>query len=221
MPRLYSIAKAAFALMTVGYVTSYTYDMNPFASASSVSQSLNYRQIPQPPSYPPPDTDNEHDHIMLRANAFKSTAPRSSMTDNPYIVLGLDSLDPPLNFDVIHKAYKIMAKKYHPDLILDPECTEEDRHLANMIFARINAAYEKLKAKEAEEILEYHVYIDGNKVRRQVTINCDSYYRDPTRPNYDRIIAMSKYREKHPRKKLWFERKHEYDKPRHNGEWEP
>eukprot|EP00956_Cyclotella_meneghiniana_P000274 scaffold324_cov57-Cyclotella_meneghiniana.AAC.8 len=220
MPRLNSITKAAFALMTVGYASSYTYDMNSFASAWGVSQSFNYRQIPQPPPYPPPDS--EHDRVRLEDNTSKSTALRLSMTDNnPYAVLGLDSRNPPLEFDVIHKAYKMMAKKYHPDLILDPDCTEEERHLVNMNFARINAAYETLKANEAAEILEYHVYIDGNRVRRHVTINCDSYYRDPTRPNYDRIIAMSKYREKHPRKKLWFERKHEYDKPRHNGEWEP
>ena len=89
-----------------------------------------------------------------------------------------------------------------------------------MNFARINEAYERLKAKQDEEILEYVIYVDGRKVKRHVTIKSESYYKDPTRPNYDRIIAMSRYRERYPRKKLWFERGHSYQ-PRHNGEWEP
>ena len=121
-------------------------------------------------------------------------------------------------FELIHLTYSF---RYHPDLLQDPDITSEERHKASVNFARINAAYEKLKAKESEEILEYIIYVDGEKVRRYVTIKSESYYKDESRPNYDRIIAMTRYREKHPRKKLWFERKHEYDKPRHNGEWEP
>jgi hypothetical protein len=202
----------------------------PRASSFSYQQQVKYnlptnyfdgtcRKMPRPPPYPPQEFDYGNllfDHVDQK----KSRSPPLPMTNNPYALLGLDWLNPPNDFAVIHRAYKSMAKIYHPDLALGPDCTPEERHQANIDFARINAAYEQLKAKEAEEVLEYIIYIDGKKVRRHVTINSESYYNDPTRPNYDRIIAMTKYREKYPRKKLWFERKHDYE-PRHNGEWEP
>ncbi|KAL3804794.1 hypothetical protein ACHAWO_005323 [Cyclotella atomus] len=206
------------------------------ASSYSYQQQVNYylpsnfdqthltRKSPRPPTYPPRDFE-ENELLFLEethrlVNELKHTPPPLPMTNNPYALLGLDWLNPPSDITTVHKAYKRMAKRYHPDLILHADATPEEQHLANKNFARINAAYEQLKAKESKEILDYIVYVDGRKVRRHVTIKSESYYKDPMRPNYERIIAMSKYREKYPRKKLWFERKHSYE-PRHNGEWEP
>eukprot|EP00804_Cyclotella_cryptica_P011772 CCRYP_011371-RA/>CCRYP_011371-RA protein AED:0.05 eAED:0.04 QI:0/-1/0/1/-1/0/1/0/143 len=143
------------------------------------------------------------------------------MTNNPYALLGFDWLNPPSDFTLVHKAYKTMAKLYHPDRIVGPDGTTEERQLANVDFARINSAYEKLKSKQSEEVLDYIVYVDGTKVNRYVTIHSESYYKDPTRPNYKRIIEMSRYRERHPKKKMWYDERHDYDKPRHNGEWAP
>jgi hypothetical protein len=182
-----------------------------------------YRKSPHPPPYPPKDF--EYDELLLdEANSLireiKPRLPQLPMTNNPYALLGLDWLHPPSDFATVHKAYKLMAKQYHPDLVLHSDATPEEHHEVNMNFARINEAYERLKAKQDEEILEYVIYVDGRKVKRHVTIKSESYYKDPTRPNYDRIIAMSRYRERYPRKKLWFERGHSYQ-PRHNGEWEP
>jgi hypothetical protein len=150
----------------------------------------------------------------------KTKPPPLPMTNNPYAILGFDWFNPPLDFALIQKAYRQMVKQYHPDRIVGPDSTPEKRHQANMDFARINAAYERLKAKQLEETLEYIVYVDGKKVKRHVTIKSESYYKDPTRPNYDRIIAMSEYRKKNPRRKMWYDKMHDY-KPRHNGDWAP
>lgn len=210
------------AAMLPHHVSSYSQQVN-FYIPSKFDGTHLARKPPRPPTYPPRDFEREELFLQETnelVNELKQNPPPLPMTNNPYAILGLDWLKPPSDIAEIHKAYKLMAKRYHPDLILHADATQEEHLQANRNFARINAAYEQLKAKEAEEILDYVVYVDGRKVRRHVTIKSESYYKDPMRPNYERIIAMSKYREKYPRKKLWFERKHSYE-PRHNGEWEP
>ena len=213
----------AILLLSIVHVSPFSYQQqaNFYLSPTKYDAIYdNYCKSPHPPPYPPLGFEQERLLLEHENSSSDRAIPPLPMTNNPYALLDLDWLNPPSDFDIIHQAYKRMAKRYHPDLIQNKDLTIDEQHEANKNFARINAAYEHLKAKQYEEILDYTIYIDGHKERRYVTIKSESYYKDPTRPNYDRIIAMTKYREKHPRKKLWFERKHDYE-PRHNGEWKP
>ena len=209
-------------LSSTVHVSSFSYQQqaNFYLSPTEYDDSHDsYCFSPHPPPYPPLDFEKERLMLEHKNSSNRSIQPLP-MTNNPYALLDLDWLNPPSEFDIIHKAYRKMAKRYHPDLTQNNSLTQEEQREANNNFSRINAAYEHLKAKQYEEILDYTIYIDGRKERRYVTIKSKSYYTDPTRPDYDRIIAMTKYREKYPKKKLWFERKHDYE-PRHNGEWKP
>lgn len=47
----------------------------------------------------------------------------------------------------IKRAYRRMAMKYHPDVVLDKNSSDEDRKRASENFAKINAAYEILSGK--------------------------------------------------------------------------
>ncbi|KAL7519967.1 hypothetical protein ACHAWX_004719 [Stephanocyclus meneghinianus] len=215
---------AAFAIISVGHVgSSFSNGPHPnFGPATKYTQDFIYR-APYPPPFPPHADVMERDERFLdQATAtIKTRVPPLPTTNNPYALLGFDWLNPPSDFALVHEAYKTMAKMYHPDRRIGPDGTPEERQLANMDFARINSAYEKLKAKQSEEVLDYTVYIDGKKVQRYVTIHSESYYKDPSRPNYKRIMEMARYREKHPKKKMWYDKRHDYDTPRHNGEWAP
>ncbi|MBO6243283.1 MAG: J domain-containing protein [Clostridia bacterium] len=62
------------------------------------------------------------------------------MNKNYYEILQVDKNASP---EIIERAYKVLAKKYHPDV--QPE--DEKQH-AEMIFKQINEAYEVLSDKE-------------------------------------------------------------------------
>ncbi|MDD7401032.1 MAG: J domain-containing protein [Eubacteriales bacterium] len=64
-------------------------------------------------------------------------------TKDPYKVLGVD---PTASMDEIKKAYRAMAKKYHPDRHSDPVAKE----LAEERMAEINAAYEAIESGTAQ-----------------------------------------------------------------------
>jgi len=49
----------------------------------------------------------------------------------------------------IKRAYRRMAMKYHPDVVLDKNSSDEDRKRASENFAKINAAYEILSGKRS------------------------------------------------------------------------
>lgn len=159
-----------------------------------------------------------HDHSNeYKVRSRPHPLPR---TNNALALLGFDWLSPPPDFDVIHKAYKALAKQYHPDAAVGPDATVEERREASLEFSRINAAYEQLKKKEEEEVIDYTVFIDGKQVVQSVVINSDNYRNDPHRVNYDRIVSMAKYRELFPKEQMWYEKKHDYQ-PRNNGEFAP
>ena len=65
-------------------------------------------------------------------------------TDDPFLLLGLDSRNPTTDKQEIKRAYRKRAMQYHPDVLLDQDSTEAEREEASKNFARINAAYEML-----------------------------------------------------------------------------
>ncbi|GFH53245.1 hypothetical protein CTEN210_09721 [Chaetoceros tenuissimus] len=62
--------------------------------------------------------------------------------DDVYAVLNLDPET--CTLDVLKATYRQWAKAYHPDSILNPDSTEQERKLANDHFAIINSAYDEL-----------------------------------------------------------------------------
>jgi hypothetical protein len=65
-------------------------------------------------------------------------------TDDPFVLLGLD---PTTDRKEIKRAYKRRALRYHPDVVVGPGSTPEERREASEQFARVNAAYEALSGK--------------------------------------------------------------------------
>ncbi|KAL7537865.1 hypothetical protein ACHAXR_008134 [Thalassiosira sp. AJA248-18] len=131
-------------------------------------------------------------------------------TNNPLRLLGLE---PGADYDAIRRAYKERVKLYHPDVVVGPDASEDERQAANWEFARINAAFDILKRKENEEVLEYTIFVDGEHVTRTVDVSEDSRRHDPYRINYDRIKEMNKRR---PNERMWYEEDRDYQQ-RHNG----
>ena len=153
------------------------------------------------------------------ANTASTSGPSGSKppplpdTNNPWILLGLDQ---GINdFATIRAAYKQKAKVYHPDVVVGPDATPDERTDANWDFARINAAFDILKRKEEEEVFEYEVYVDGNRETRCVSVPSSSDNdRDPYHINYERIIENRK-RYPHAKMRSWYEQDR-YDEPNHS-----
>ncbi|KAL7550435.1 hypothetical protein ACHAWF_016007 [Thalassiosira exigua] len=59
-------------------------------------------------------------------------------TDDPHTLLGFDPLSPPQDLRLVQRAYRDLARRYHPDAAVGPDATAEERHRANSDFARIN-----------------------------------------------------------------------------------
>jgi curved DNA-binding protein CbpA len=149
-------------------------------------------------------------------NQGRTKPPPLPDTDNPFILLGIQ---PGASFDVIRSAYREMAKVYHPDVVVGPDATADERKEANWDFARVNEAFDILKRREHEEVFEYSIYVDGNQEVRSVVMSDEYGQSDPYRINYDRIIEMSEYRKRRPRTRMWYEDDRSYP-PRHN-DFEP
>ena len=102
---------------------------------------------------------------------------------------------PPKDFAIVHRAYRNMARMYHPDIVVGPDATSEEREKANLDFARIKDAYDDLKARQDEEEIEV-VIMGGNfaagKRDRRVKYKTSEKIRqsDPNRVNYDRILQL-------------------------------
>ncbi|KAL3807447.1 hypothetical protein ACHAXA_003976 [Cyclostephanos tholiformis] len=116
-------------------------------------------------------------------------------TNNPYILLGIQ---PGSSFDEIRSAYREMAKIYHPDVVVGPDASVDERREANWVFARVNAAFEVLKCKDNEEVFDYSVYVDGIQETRSVAMPDEYQQCDPYR-------KMSEYRKHRPRTRMWYE----------------
>jgi curved DNA-binding protein CbpA len=152
--------------------------------------------------------------ILSKDTIKPDRPPKLPNTNNPWKLLGIDTGD---KFNDIRRAWKKMAKIYHPDVVVGPDASADERRDANEDFARINAAFEFLKRKASEEIYEYNTYIDGEQVTKSVVVvPGESRQMDPYRINYDRIIEMSEYRKHRPQTKMWYEAENDYHQ-RQNG----
>ena len=134
-------------------------------------------------------------------------------TNNPWKLLGLET---GASFDEIRKAYKEMVKIYHPDVVVGPDASADERREANDDFARINAAFQFHKRKASEKVYEYSMYIDGKQVTRSVVMSDEHQYNDPYRIDYDRLREMSEHRKRRPKTTMWHEAENDYQQ-RHNG----
>lgn len=98
-----------------------------------------------------------HSHAFTTSSFPSISSPTSSRTftrlqyqsigqeqnqDDVYAVLNLDPQT--CTLDVLKATYRQWAKAYHPDSILNPDSTEQERKLANDNFAIINSAYDEL-----------------------------------------------------------------------------
>ncbi len=77
-----------------------------------------------------------------------SPPPPLPNTEDPFLILGISS--PTADKKVIKRAYRRMALKYHPDVRINTNSTEQEKKLANDDFAKINAAYAMLTGKGDE-----------------------------------------------------------------------
>lgn len=137
----------------------------------------------------PPSTSNAQ-----QQQPFSKPTPLP-ITDNPHTLLGFDWLSPPKDFTLIHRAYRNLARKYHPDIAVGPDATSEERTAASLEFTRISEAYEDLKSRQDEEEIEV-VIMGGNfsqgKTTRRVKYKTSEKIRlkNPNRVNYDRIAEL-------------------------------
>ena len=121
--------------------------------------------------------------------------PPLPVTDNSYTLLGFDRLSPPKDFTVVHRAYRSLARIYHPDVAVGPDATSEERESASLDFTRINEAYEDLKSRQDEEEIEV-VMMGGNfatgKRDRRVKYKTSEKIRqqNPNNINYERILEL-------------------------------
>ncbi|KAL7479289.1 hypothetical protein ACHAW6_005026 [Cyclotella cf. meneghiniana] len=159
----------------------------------------------------------QSDQSSKNKNA-KTRPPPLPNTDDPYVLLGFDTLYPPTNFGEIRRAYKETVKMYHPDAILGPDASAEEREAASQDFARINYAFELLKKKEEDLSLEctYEVYVNDHRKTNCDDASGNAYPNHAYRIDYERIREAAEYRKRNPRKKMWYEEEHNYQ-PRHNG----
>jgi curved DNA-binding protein CbpA len=159
----------------------------------------------------------QSDQSSKNKNA-KTRPPPLPHGDDPYALLGFDTLYPPTNFGEIRRAYKETVKMYHPDAILGPDASAEEREAASQDFARINSAFEHLKLKEDERALEgtYEVYFDDDREKNCARASGSTYPNHAYQVDYERIKEVAEYRKRNPRKKMWYEEEHYYQ-PRHNG----
>jgi len=72
------------------------------------------------------------------------------LENDPFKVLRLDPSNPKsTDKKEIKRAYRRLALKYHPDVLVSNESTPEQKKEANDVFAKINWAYEILSGKDS------------------------------------------------------------------------
>ena len=69
-------------------------------------------------------------------------------SDDPFCVLQIDP--PTVDVQIIRKAYRRMAVRFHPDVTTNKDSTTVEKKLANDRFAKINWAYQTLSGKNGE-----------------------------------------------------------------------
>lgn len=138
-------------------------------------------------------------------------------TTTPYEVLGFDSF--PNDFSLIQRRYRELARAYHPDRLVGPDASAEEREIANTNFQRINEAYDTLKTRQDEEEIEV-IMMGGNGKREwkvKYKTSTEIREKNPNRVNYDRIVENQK--RQNVKAESWIDRGIEYG--RHNGDFGP
>ena len=114
-------------------------------SPGGVAQINSFRQLTTPtPSLCNNRWQNYRSSSKTVLMAKKTQPAPLPTTDDPFLLLGLDSRNPTTDKQEIKRAYRKRAMQYHPDVLLDQDSTEAEREQASKNFARINAAYEML-----------------------------------------------------------------------------
>jgi len=107
------------------------------------------------------------------------------MDKNYYDILQVNKNASP---EIIEKAFKTLAKKYHPDLQ-----AEENKKQSEELFKEINEAYEVLSDKEKKKKYDQYLFEKEQAQRQETT---DSYTSQATEQiknnNYSNISGFSK-----------------------------
>mmetsp|Transcript_2060 Transcript_2060/g.4541 ORF Transcript_2060/g.4541 Transcript_2060/m.4541 type:complete len:583 (-) Transcript_2060:83-1831(-) len=148
MFHLTSSSKHCVAFSTItpwGYTPLQRKTRQPFLSPwkqqqhnGSAANSFSILSLPKTSSSPLPL------HASSSPNNNKTKPPPLPQTEDPFLLLGLDSRNPTVDKKEIKRAYRKRAMQYHPDVILGADSTATERDEASKNFARINAAYEML-----------------------------------------------------------------------------
>ncbi len=150
-------------------------------------------------------------------SSFNNLPPPLPSSTTPYEVLGFDRF--PEDFSLIQRRYRELARTYHPDRLVGPDATAEEREIANTNFQRINEAYDTLKTRQDEEEIEVIMMGGNGKRERKVKYKTSTEIREknPNRVNYDRIVENQT--RQNVKAESWIDRGIEYG--RHNGDFGP
>ena len=201
--RTTQVSKAALILAFRAFDAG-AFSARPTDHRAAPSDASSYAPPPPPPQTPASSTDAR----------------------DPHAVLGLDRTSPRGDFAEVQRAYRDLARRYHPDAAVGPDATPEERERANVDFARINEAYEALKSRRDEEEIEV-VIMGGNfatgKRDRRVKYKTSEKIRqaNPNKVNCDRILEL---RDRGNLKGRNWSDPGEFEYPqggRHNGDFGP
>ncbi len=132
-------------------------------------------------------------------SADRKSPPPLPLTSDPLSVLGLDAspTSSPSGYipsTAVKRAYRQRTAQYHPDAILSPDSTKEERQRANDDFARITAAYEAAVAQQ----VQYQIRTDADITTTEVGgttigvgINVFAYDFDRKKEELDRSRAAA------------------------------
>ena len=99
----------------------------------------------------------------------RKSPPPLPLTSDPLSVLGLDASPESypngyIPSTAVKRAYRQRTAQYHPDAILAPDSTKEERQKANDDFARITAAYEAAVSQQ----VQYQIRTDADITTTEV-----------------------------------------------------
>ena len=141
----------------------------------------------------PPNNNNQHQHQQQQQQQQQQQPPLP-ITDNSYTLLGFDCLSPPKDFALVQRAYRNLARQYHPDVVVGPDATEEERNKANVDFMRINEAYEDIKSRKDEEEIEVVImggnFDNGKRGKRMLYYNAHAIFVSQFK-QYDMVVNIS------------------------------
>ena len=105
--------------------------------------------------------------------------------------------------EVIEKAYKVLVKKYHPDLQV-----EEEKQLAEKKMKQINEAYEILGDETKRK--EYDLKLKQEREKQKVNYNQDIDYGENQEVRHAKNYTSNNYQENNREEQI----KYNYDKQR-------